>query len=376
MALLIGLLLFIQRLVYKRYWDAGLDMRLSFSAREAFEGERLEMLEELTNAKPLPLPWVNAKFQLSRNLIFAGSENYKVSDYYYQNDLFSVGMYQKVTRKQGFVCGRRGFYSVRSMDLGSSNILITDKLIKRIGCSAELTVLPLPIPFSALEPVFRQLYGDIEIMRFTNPDPFTFRGVREYDPRDDFRLINFTATAKTGGMIVNVRGATSAQELVILLNVEPYSEYQSEHVIEEGIRIAASAAARFCEAGLSVGLVSNGRDVSTGAAQTVRTGSGGTHSHRILEALARIDLPRGQDGMWNLLDGIRDPEPMYLLVSSNDDPGMQDSFRRMRERGLRVRWVLPASQTAKTRVGEDENITIWEVRTIDKAAYFYPQADR
>ena len=375
MALLIGLLLVLQRLVYRRFWDSGLNMRLSFSAREAYEGEKLELLEELTNAKPLPLPWVNAKFQLSRNLIFAGAENYQVSDYYYQNDLFSVGMYQKVTRRQSFVCGRRGYYSIRSMDLGSSSIMISDKLIKHVGCNADLTVLPRPAPFSELEPAFRQLQGDIEIRRFTNLDPFSFRGLREYDPRDDFRLINFSATAKTGDLIVNVHSATSAQELIILLNVEPYSEYQSEHVIEEGIRVAASAAEHFGAMGLSVSLITNGRDVSTGAEQKIPPGSGMMHVHRILEALARIDLPKGQDAMPALLDGIRDTEPTYLLISSNDDQHMYNAFSQMHANGLRVRWVVPAPVTAQMRVSEDEFITRWDVRTIDKSTYFYPHGN-
>jgi len=363
MALLIGLLLFLQRLVYKRFWDRGLDMRLTFSAREAYEGERLELTEELTNAKPLPLPWVNAKFQLSRNLIFAGTENFKVSDYYYQNDLFSVGMYQKITRKQRFLCGRRGFYSIRSLDIGSSNILISDKLIKHIECRADLTVLPRPMPFSILEPTFRLLYGDVEVRRFTNPDPFSFRGVREYDPRDDFRLINFTATAKTGEMIVNVHSATSVQELVILLNVEPYSEYQSEHVIEEGIRIAASAAEHFCGLGLSVSLISNGRDISTGLEQNIPLGSGSMHAHRILENLARIDLKAGQSPMWKLIDEARDPEPTYFLISSNDDKNVYEAFRRMIAQGQTARWVIPASPSSKLRVDEDESISRWEARS-------------
>jgi hypothetical protein len=372
MALLIGLLLMLQRMVYRKFWDAGLSARLSFTAREAYEGERLELLEELTNAKPLPLPWVNAKFQLSRNLIFAGADNFKVSDYYYQNDLFSIGMYQKVTRRQGFICGRRGFYSIRSMDLGSSSILITDKLIKHIECSADLTVFPRPAPYPMLAPVFRQLQGDIEIRRFINLDPFSFRGLREYDPRDDFRLINFIATAKTGDLIVNVHSATSAQELIILLNVEPYSEYQNEHVIEEGIRIAASAAEYFGGLGLTVSFKTNGRDISTGAEQMIPPGSGGMHVHKIFENLARIDLQAGQNEMWKLLEAIRDDEPAYFLISSNDDQHVYGAFQKMLTRGLRVRWVIPASATMAVRVGEDEYITRWDVRTIDKSTYFNP----
>ncbi|MDR3121297.1 MAG: DUF58 domain-containing protein [Clostridiales bacterium] len=364
MVLLIGVLLFAQRLIYGRYWDLRLGMRLSFSAREAFEGDRLFLQEELTNEKPLPLPWVNAKFQISRNLVFPGAENFKVSDYYYQNDLFSVGMYQRVTRRQEFICRRRGYYRIRSMELGSSNVLISDKLIKRLDCDAELTVLPRAIPFSAMEPVYRQLYGDIEIRRFTNPDPFSFRGVREYDPRDDFRLINFSATAKTGDLIVNVRGATAAQEVVLLLNVEPYVAFPNEDVLEEGIRLAASAAGEFSRQGLLVGLLSNGRDVSTKAPVRVLSGGGDTHVHGILERLARIDLAAGQGRMCELLEEVRDPEPAYLLISSNDDPDMARAFDRIRERGLRARWLIPAiaSMKAQADVAGDADISRWEMR--------------
>jgi hypothetical protein len=124
--------------------------------------------------------------------------------------------------------------------------------------------------------------------------------------------------------------------------------------------------------GLSVSLVTNGRDISTGVEQSVPPGSGAAHAHKILENLARIDLPLGQDSMANTLDGLLDDEPTYFLISSNDDQGISGAFKKMLEKGMRARWVIPASATMAVRVKEDENITRWDVRTIDKATYFYP----
>lgn len=374
MVLFIGLLYLLQRKIYARFWDRGLGMRISFSAREAFEGDRLVLIEELANEKLLPLPWITAKFQLSRNLLFPEGSSFRVSDDYYQSDMFSVAMYQRITRRQAFICGRRGFYRIKSMDLTSSNLLITDKLVRRLSCSAELTVFPKLIPTPELEMVYRQIYGDIEVRRFTNPDPFTFRGIREYQQTDDFRLINFKATAKTGRLMVNVSGATASQELVILLNLQPYSDFPNEDVFEESIRLAASAAEHFSALGLAVGLYSNGRDAVTASPVRILPGSGNRHFRGILEKLARIDLALEREPMRGWMDGIREAEPVYLLISPYDGEDLSGAFWDMLERGLKARWILPAQPDAKLHVEESPAITIWEVTPYDAPTNFYKKA--
>lgn len=361
MLILVLLLFLLQRLLYKKYWDRGLDMKISFSAREAVEGERLFLTEELRNAKLLPLPWITAKFQLSRNLLFLEGDSFRVSDDYYQNDLFSVNMYQKITRRQEFLCGRRGYYRIKSMDLGSSNIFISDRLVKHCRCDAELTVLPRLIPFGELEVPFRQIYGDIEVKRFTNADPFAFRGIREYQYRDDFRSINFKASAQSGQLMVNVYSATASQELIVLLNLQPYGDWASDDVYEEGIRLAASVAEHFSSLGLAVGVLCNGRDAVSGNPVLIEPGSGGGHIHGILEKLARIDLASEQESMAKLLDGLEAREPVYLLISSYHGKDLAASYSRMLENGLQVRWILPMQPDFRLRLPKELEITRWEV---------------
>jgi hypothetical protein len=87
------------------------------------------------------------------------------------------------------------------------------------------------------------------------------------------------------------------------------------------------------------------------------------HAHRILENLARIDLEAGQDPMRDLLDELRDPEPTYFFISSNDDQHVFDAFQRLLAQGMQVRWVIPASMSSELRVDEDANISRWDVRS-------------
>ena len=372
MALGIIVLLWIQRAVYRRFWDNELDMQMRFSAEEAFEGDRLSLIEELTNAKPLPLPWVAAKFQISKNLLFLHRENSQVSDDFYQNDLFSVNMFQRITRKLDFRCGRRGFYRIKSMTLASSNLFISDRLVKHLPCHAQLTVLPRTIAYEGMELLYRQIDGAVTVRRFTNPDPFDFRGIREYQPRDDFRSVNFKATAKAGALMVNIRSATASQELAIFLNLQSYSAYPSDDVFEESIRLAATAAGHFMAQGLAVSLVCNGLDVTTDRPLYIPAGVGQGHWRTMMRGLARINEKAEPSPMGHQLAAQNRPEPVYLLISSYDGPDFAQAFETMLGRGLVVKWILPALPDAKINVGEHAGILRWEVSP--NRTHFYQKA--
>lgn len=77
-----------------------LQSELNFSKKNAVCGETIELIETVTNKKRLPLPYINLKFQVNRAFRFEdGEENSVVSDNTYRNDIFSLMMYQKVTKK-------------------------------------------------------------------------------------------------------------------------------------------------------------------------------------------------------------------------------------------------------------------------------------
>jgi len=371
MLLLVLFLLWLQRFIYRRYWNSGLTMQISFSQRNAHEGDTLTLSEKVTNRKLLPLPWLMARFQLSRNLVFTEHEHSVVTDAYYQTDVFSVNMYQRITRSQDFICAKRGYYRIKSMDLVSSNIFISDKLVMHVPCEAELTVYPKLVDMQALDVFFRKLYGNMEVHRFTNQDPFAYRSIREYAAGDDFRSINFKATAKTGTLMANVNSATASQELVILLNLEEYSEWSVDAVYEESIRIAAAVAENAITAGLSVALYSNGRDAVTNSPLAELAGSGDMHLGSLLEKLARIDLAQPCSNIHDIMLPCTAAEPYYLLISSNHGKDIATTYNSMIERGLAAQWIIPALADDKLSVDENSTITRWEVKPHEHTTSFY-----
>mgnify|MGYP004703894633 CR=1 FL=1 len=68
---LIGL----QRLIYRRFWSAKLEVDIRFSDSTGVEGGRISLIETITSRKLLPLPWLTVKFQVSRHLVFPDQLN-------------------------------------------------------------------------------------------------------------------------------------------------------------------------------------------------------------------------------------------------------------------------------------------------------------
>ena len=79
--IIVGLTLFLQRVIYRKNWDKGLDAKVSFSDYYLFEGSTTNLIEVMSNAKILPLPWVHLKFQILRN---------GKSDNLFRSDIFNI----------------------------------------------------------------------------------------------------------------------------------------------------------------------------------------------------------------------------------------------------------------------------------------------
>ncbi|MCL2462503.1 MAG: DUF58 domain-containing protein [Defluviitaleaceae bacterium] len=361
----LALAIMAQRFVYNRFWNRNLNVEMSFSEKTAAEGSTVVLREVLSNAKILPLPWVAVKFQVSKYLEFVDRSNSKITDDYYRNDLFSVMMYQKITRRLPFVCAKRGYYTVKSLEVVSGNILMNAKFADRFDCRAALTVYPSPVPLDGLEAVFTRLLGSVLTKRFIHPDPFEFKGIREYQPYDSFRSINFKATAKTGGLMVNVNDYTVSQQVILMLNFDRYQDWLHEDLDEQAIRLAAALAERFVTEGVPVRFITNGADVITGRASELPEGSGAGHLANIFELLARIDLKKDPALFSNILAGTalaHKAEPLYLLISTYHKKDLTDAFAELEGLGAQSMWVLPFAHDTFVEIpaAMENKIVRWE----------------
>ena len=365
MGLVVLGLIALQNYVYNRLWDRGLSLDIKFSSKEAFEGDSLFLQEELSNNKFLPLPWVFVKFNVSRNLVFENEQRKNISDAHYQSDLFSIMMYQSIRRKMFFVCAKRGYYRLRNITITCSNLLYNRRFDKHVESFTELTVFPKLLDgYDDINLIYKNLDATMLSNSLINPDPFEFRGIREYQPTDPMRDINFKATAIAQQLMVNIHAPTSSKRLEIVLNLEYNRPYPEFELYEQAIRLAATITKKYIGKGVKLGLYTNGGDVVSIGNVTVAAGEGAGHMHKIFAALARIGLVFGAEHISPYLNNLQDDgeSPVYLVISPYCEQDFLDAIEGMRKRGLSVFVVVPTQKGVDDDIGiiETDWMRVWE----------------
>ena len=163
------------------------------------------------------------------------------------------------------------------------------------------------------------MLGDIESSRSLIEDPYTFRGIRDYDTSYNMKRINWKASAKTGDLKVNLYNTTSVQKVKILLNLDTNTMIKTEYIDEISIKLASSAALYFIKKNLPVALRTNGTDLVTQNTCNVDFGNSDSHMITIDKYLSRIGGHSGIDEFMNIIDdelsnGKKDIA--YFIVSS------------------------------------------------------------
>jgi len=365
MGLVVLGLIVLQNYVYDRLWNKGLSLDIRFSSKEAFEGDSLSLHEELSNNKFLPLPWVYVKFNVSRNLVFEGDQYKNISDAHYQTDLFSVMMYQSIRRKMHFVCSKRGYYRLRNITMTCSNLLYNRRFNRNVNSFTELTVFPKLIDNdNDINLIYKNLDVTILSNSLINPDPFEFRGIREYQPTDPMRDINFKATAVAQQLMVNIHAPTSSKRLEIILNTEYNRPYPELELYEQAIRLVATMAEKYIGQGVKLGLYTNGKDALTMENISVAAGEGSSHMYNVFQALARIGLGFKAGHVSTYLNELRDggESPVYLVISPYCEPDFLEAIEGMKRRGLSVFVIIPTQKGIDDEIGitETDTMHIWE----------------
>ena len=367
MALFVLGAVILQNYIYERFWDKDLSLDFAFSSRDAFEGDKLYLYEEITNRKLLPLPLISVRFQISKNLKFATEANPDADNNYYQLDIFSIMMYQRIRRKHSFICEKRGFYKIRRLNMLASNLFHTKHYNKRLESSSELVVFPRPLEEHGTHNIiFKNLDAMILSNSLINPDVFEFKGIREYFPTDSLRFVNFKASAVAQQLMVNIHAPTTSKRLEILLNLEPLAERAHTELYEQAIRLAATVAKHYIGTGAKVGLATNGLDVSTAQPITILGGSSSGHLYKIYEALARTAIPLVCPPFAHTLDNLDDTETVYAIISPNHDNTLLTAFYDLESRGISAHMTIPTfGAPSAGGIAESSQVTVWDAFAAD-----------
>ena len=320
-AALLALGIFIlQREVYSRLWREGVTVTLTFDKSTVRAGEEVRLLEVVENRKRLPLSSLKVKFQCSRYLLFSDSTNSSVTDRYYRNDLFSVMPYQRITRTHRITCPQRGYYGIYGIDLVGADLFFSEEMMASLNSEAVLYVLPKVVPFENIEQAIRRISGEMVTRRHETEDPFTYKGIREYQPYDEPKAINWKATARTDELKVNVRENTSVSGVRIFMNLEDNGILRREELLEMSISLCGGIAEYLLREGVRLSVFANAKDCISGQKLQLENLADQVSLDGVFKALARLDLDSPMEKFGTAFGErmAEDQDSIYTIFISTD----------------------------------------------------------
>lgn len=351
---IVAVILFIlQKVLYSRVWNRKLRASVAFEQSKLIEGEEGTLLEVIENQKWLPLPMLKAQFQTSKYLEFVDDKETKTSDQYYRNDVFQIGGRERITRKLTFTAAHRGYYRVKQVDLISTDLFYFEEYRASIPADTHLYVYPKVYAQKEFQTALHKLNGDILVKRHLLEDPFEYRGIREYQPFDDMRNVNWNATARTGKLKVNQKNYTAMQTIRIFLNLEDTNVWKKYREMETSMQVMMGLVSYFLAQGIKVSCYANGRDILTDEYMEITGGASAGQIDTVGKALARIDTAKEPYSFKELFGEkvFEEGEAlMTFFISPNETDGFMDVLERCEREGISYTWFYPHTTVKKPEV--------------------------
>lgn len=348
--LLVTVFFWAENQVYKRMWHKNLRYECRFSHDEVYEGDEIELIETVTNAKLLPLTWAKAEINTSRWLAFAGSQSVITGDARFVPSFFVLKSKHRVTRRWKVRCLRRGNYTIDRIVLITTDLFGQQSFSLPVDIGIHLTVLPKP--HDTDESLFSQsgLTGEVIVPRRLFTDPFFVNGVREYTVYDSANRIHWAATAKNDRIMVRSNDSTSDQTVTILMNMQTRPDegpfITSAEDLEHGISAAATVLTETTALGIGTRLVANGGQAD-GAPLFTGTGAGEEYGLELLRVLAGMQLTKSEN-FFNFSEQVmsRDRTSDLIMISAYLDDEIIAFARKIQNSGVYVKLLLTRTTDA------------------------------
>jgi uncharacterized protein (DUF58 family) len=334
----------------------------------AFPGDEIPVTLRITNRKPLPLWWIEVHDSMPAPQAGEASQPSAVASFSRLTTSWSAAAapYERISHRYTFQAPGRGIY-----ELGPATIKTGDPFglfpEQRIGHEiSRILVYPRLIdmgdqPMPARRP-FGESAGGLRIFE----DPLRVAGLRDYQPGDPLRRIDWKATARSGRLQSRVYEPSSSQHLLVCLNTATLTPAWAgviPELFEGAITIAASVARWAHEQRYSVGLIATSSVEN--APRAIRVPPGREHDQlvRVLEALAVV-TSYVLDALAAMLDREEHrmaPGTTLAVVTATMPEELLLTLGRLRRRGHPIVVLSPSGNRWQAEL---EGI---EVRTIDTA---------
>ncbi|MFD2670131.1 DUF58 domain-containing protein [Marinicrinis sediminis] len=347
--LIVLLLVLLQRALFVRMGMKFVTYERILNKDSCVEGEEIQMIEKVTNAKWLPVPWLRMEAAIPSQLVFSGGKEIELEVMagtltQTHSSLFSLFPNTRVTRRHRFTCHQRGVYILKSATMSFGDLLGMARRYQTYWTNLRLLVYPEPVPWEDIPYPVRQWMGETEVRRWMIPDPFLFAGVRSYQAGDSLHEVNWKASARAGALQVHQKGHSADYSVMVLLNVEDREDIwkhviQTE-MIEYGIKACSTIMHQLHQRQLPFGFASNGYELEDKlkAPVYIARSSGMEPFLRTQEALARLKIESAVP-FHDLLAQVADKESVQtdcLILTAVLTEKVSMQIDRLRQQGRQV----------------------------------------
>ncbi|MBO7453506.1 MAG: DUF58 domain-containing protein [Clostridiales bacterium] len=342
--IILAIIVVVELIYYRNHALDDLDLSVKFSKNVANHGEEIEVIEVAENNKRLPLPFIILKFETPAVLQFMDMTNTTLSDLLYREDMLTMRPFSRHTRKIKAKCTKRGFYSFTRVNMTTTDLLLIEKFTKEFPNDCSVTILPERIATDRLKYLLSLTLSEVQRKRTILTDPFAFAGIREYQPWDPMKSINWLASARTGDFMVNQNASTSTRQVTIFVNLEYYNQKHSDSLLETSISLAYSFMCELSEMGIPTAIYTNGKDVLSDA--PVISGMNlnvNDVAQRAVE-LARIDLTKECLPFEYLVEQYvaqTDRDDFIVVISPKFDGSFKPAMLNLKHKRSSALWIMP-----------------------------------
>jgi uncharacterized protein (DUF58 family) len=177
-------------------------------------------------------------------------------------------------------CLRWGLYEIGDLELRARDAFRVVTWERRVAGASRLKAYPRAEELDRiLPPRETQVFTGSEVAR-AKGDGIEYADLREYVPGDRLRSINWRASARRHGFVVNEQHPERNTDVVLFVDSFADVRHAGRSTLDDAVRATATLAARYLERRDRVGLVTFG-----GILRWLRPGMGPAQRFRLVETL-------------------------------------------------------------------------------------------
>jgi uncharacterized protein (DUF58 family) len=278
--------------LWNRYCLHRIEFRRSLSSNKVFFGEEAVYEIEVTNRKPLPLPWIQIEDEVPEQVTFLKGQTMAAYEgRAILTNIFPINWYHRIKRRYPIRCLQRGIYVFGPARISSGDLFGLFRREMRHDKPDYLMVFPRLVTLEKLGIPSKQLFGDIRLKSHLFQDPVLTAGVRDYQAGDSMKRIHWKSSARMRRLQTKIYEPTTTVDLSIFLDVRtvPVPHWGSvPQLLELGIMTAAALSRQALDEGFHVGLHVNQLTLFSRGPLRVPHSGHADQLLRILEGLAQL----------------------------------------------------------------------------------------